>query len=333
MTAGRGGIIKLSACAAIKAAGFRALPGCLLSVLLFVFLLPDAGCGGDNSSSSAVSGKTGEVAKTATDANTRSIDANQSLSLNPNPPGTPVRLVFIHHSVGEDWLDYSKGGLAKAFKDNNYFVSDTNYGWGPPDADAGSENIGDHTDIGYWYSWFVGQNNPVYLSALYNESGQYTSAPYMRRSGNPAGENEIIMFKSCFPNSNLAGNPDDPPSRGQNLLRGQGASEAVHTVQNAKGIYNDLLGYFATRQDKLFIVVTASPLIESETTPEAAANARAFNIWLVEDWLKNYPYRNVAVSDLYNVLTSKGVTRRSATRGRALAITIAIPLSWTPSST
>src|SRR5665647_452463 len=85
-----------------------------------------------------VSGKTGEVVKTATDANTasdantRSIDANQFLSLNANPPGTPVRLVFIHHSVGEDWLDDSKGGLAKALKDNNYFVSDTNYGWGPP---------------------------------------------------------------------------------------------------------------------------------------------------------------------------------------------------------
>lgn len=309
--------MKLSSCAAIRAAGFWVLPVCLLSVLVFVFLLPGAGCGGDNSSSSAVNGKTGEVARTATDANTRSIDANQSLSLNPNPPGTPVRLVFIHHSVGEDWLDDSKGGLAKALKDNNYFVSDTNYGWGPPDAAAGSENIGDHTDIGYWYSWFVGQNSPVYLSALYSESGQHTSAPYMRLAENPGGENEIVMFKSCFPNSNLAGNLDDPPSRSQNLLRGQGVSEAVQTVQNAKGIYNDLLGYFATRQDKLFIVVTAPPLIESETTPEAAANARAFNIWLVGDWLKNYPYRNVAVFDLYNVLTSNGGNPQVSDAGKS----------------
>lgn len=309
--------MKLSSCAAITAAGIRSLPVCLLSVILPVFLLPGAGCGGDKSSSSAVSGKTGEVARTATDTRIRSIDANQSLSLNPNQPGTPVRLVFIHHSVGEDWLDDSKGGLAKALKGNNYFVSDTNYGWGSPDADAGSENIGDHTDIGYWYSWFVGQNSPVYLSALYNESGQHTSATYMRLSENPGGENEIVMFKSCFPNSNLAGNPDDPPSRGQNLLRGQSAGEVVHTVQNAKGIYNDLLGYFATRQDKLFVVATAPPLIESETTPEAAANARAFNRWLVNDWLEDYPYQNVAVFDFYNVLTSNGGSPEISDSGKS----------------
>jgi hypothetical protein len=114
------------------------------------------------------------------------------------------------------------------------------------------------------------------------------------------------MFKSCFPNSALGGSPDDPPSTGQNLLRGQGSGEAVHTVQNAKGIYNDLLDYFGTRQDKLFVVITAPPLLESETTPEQAANARAFNRWLVEDWLKDYPYTNVAVFDFYNVLTSNG---------------------------
>ena len=49
------------------------------------------------------------------------------------------------------------------------------------------------------------------------------------------------------------------------------------TVANAKAVYNDILTYFATRQDKLFIVITAPPLMESETTdPIHAANARAF---------------------------------------------------------
>ena len=24
---------------------------------------------------------------------------------NPNPPGQPVKLIFIHHSTGENWLD------------------------------------------------------------------------------------------------------------------------------------------------------------------------------------------------------------------------------------
>ena len=85
-------------------------------------------------------------------------------------------------------------------------------------------------------------------------------------------------------------------------MRGQGSGSDHHTVGNAKGIYNDLLTYFATRQDKLFVAIAAPPLSDSTY----AANARAFNEWLFNDWLKDYPHRNVAVYDFYNVLTSNG---------------------------
>ena len=107
----------------------------------------------------------------------------------------------------------------------------------------------------------------------------------------PGGENEIVMFKSCFPNSNLEGNPDDPPAPGGDSL----------TVSNAKYIYNDLLKYFATRPDKLFVVITAPPVQD----PTFADNARAFNTWLVRNWLaeNGYTQRNVAVFDFYNILT------------------------------
>lgn len=294
----------------------------LLGVLfLFLISITMTGCGDDNGSSQTganpSNASTASTSDSRSTASTRTIETGERLSLNPNPPAQPVRLVFIHHSVGENWLDDSQGGLAAALMQNNYYVSDTNYGWGPPDADAGSENIGDHTDIGYWYNWFAGPNNSTYMKALFSESGQNTATPYSRLASNPGGENEIVMFKSCFPNSNLGGSANDPPAEGQNLLRGQGSGETVHTVQNAKGIYNDLLKYFATRQDKLFIVVTAPPLIESETTPEAAANARAFNRWLVDDWLEDYPYQNVAVFDFYNVLTSNGVSPETSDAGKS----------------
>jgi hypothetical protein len=78
------------------------------------------------------------------------------------------------------------------------------------------------------------------------------------------------------------------------------------TVATAKGIYIDLLNYFAAHTDKLFIVVTAPPLAARETSPEAAANARVFNDWLVNDWLSGYAQNNVAVFDFYDVLTSNG---------------------------
>jgi hypothetical protein len=109
------------------------------------------------------------------------------------------------------------------------------------------------------------------------------------------------MFKSCFPNSDLAGDPSYPiHAIESNPLRGQDSGSEYHTISNAKGIYNDLLAYFSTRQDKLFIVITAPPLSDSGW----ANNARAFNEWLVNDCLRYYTPRNVAVFDFYNVLTT-----------------------------
>ncbi len=226
--------------------------------------------------------------------------ADSPASLNPNPPDDPVRLIFIHHSTGEHWLDDGNGGLGIALRDSNYFVSDTNYGWGPSYS-GGDGTIGDHTDIGNWYDWFRGSKASTYLSSLYAESGQHSS--YSRLPTQPAGENEIIMFKSCFPNSALQGNPNEtPPAIGSNPLRGQGSGSSYHTVANAKGIYIDLLNYFSAHQDKLFVIIAAPPLSDSTY----ASNARAFNQWLVNDWLADYQYKNVAVFDFYNVLTSNG---------------------------
>ena len=228
------------------------------------------------------------------------------LADNPNPPSSPVKLIFIHHSTGGNWLADSDstdvgGDLGKTLMNNNYYVSATNYGWGP-------DAIGDQTDIGHWWNWFRETNSATYLAALYTEYDQNFGSfgSWSRLATDPGGENEIILFKSCYPNSNLGGSPTDTATVGDNPMRGAWAGDSSYTVANAKGIYNDLLVYFATRQDKLFIVVTAPPLVQSATNATLAANARALNNWLVNDWLDAYPYANVAVFDFYNVLTSNG---------------------------
>jgi hypothetical protein len=205
-----------------------------------------------------------------------------------NPPNHVVKLIFIHHSTGENWLTDGYGNLGRTLGENNYFVSDTNYGWGP-------DAIGDRTDIPNWTEWFANPNTPTYMNALFNESGQNSS--YTRTLADPAGENQIIMFKSCFPNSALEGNPNDPP----------GASEEL-SVSGAKYVYNTILPYFATRPDKLFVVITAPPLSDGTY----AENARAFNNWLLNDWLRenNYTLNNVAVFDFYNILTDKNAHHR-----------------------
>jgi hypothetical protein len=237
-------------------------------------------------------------------------EAASPLADDPGPPAEMVKLIFVHHSCGENWLGDDDGGLGIALMTNNYFVSDTNYEWGPPDADLGYDKIGDHTDVGHWYNWFVGPNHITYTTALYTE---FDSHSYYTRTTdpNPSLQNEIVMFKSCYPNSYLDGTPGDPPTSGANPLRGQDVWSGFHTVANAKGIYNDLLTYFATRQDKLFVAITAPPQMESETDVAHAANARALNDWLVNDWLDGYSYDNVAVFDFYNVLTSNGGAART----------------------
>jgi hypothetical protein len=225
-------------------------------------------------------------------------------ALDPTPPANAVKLIFVHHSSGENWLRDDHGGLGLALRDNNYFVSDTNYGWGPADVDVGTGTIGDHTDIGHWYDWFAGPHRDTYLASLYSESGQHSS--YSRLSQDPAGPNRIVMFKSCFPNSNLSGRPTDPPTVGSNPMRGRAAGDSSYTLANAKGIYSDLLGYFSARQDVLFVVITAPPLVSGATDATRAGNARALNVWLHDEWLKAYPYHNVAVFDFYDVLTTNG---------------------------
>ena len=216
-------------------------------------------------------------------------------------PASPVKLIFIHHSTGGNWLADSNteqpwGGLGTALKNNNYYVSATNYGWGP-------NSIGDSTDIPDWPEWFTGTESSTVLSALYSETGQNVDSygAWSRLTTDPGGENEIVMFKSCFPNSDLFGNPGDAAGT---------TPDSSFTVSNAKAVYNNLLTYFQTRTDKLFVVITAPPQNENDysadyqTAAERSANARAFNNWLVNDWLDGYSSNNVAVFDYYNVLTA-----------------------------
>jgi hypothetical protein len=226
-----------------------------------------------------------------------------SFPIDISPPENTVKLIFIHHSSGENWLADESGGLGLALMQNNYFVSDTNYGWGPDDSLLGGP-IGDYTDTGNWWNWFLGPSSGTILQALYSESEPH--AGYSRLSDDPGGENEIVMFKSCFPNSALEGNPGDPPVSGDNPLQGQDSGSGYQTVGNAKRVYIDLLNYFKAHPEKLFLVITAPPLLETDTSPEQAANARAFNRWLAQEWLADYPYRNAAVFDFYSVLTSNG---------------------------
>jgi len=248
-----------------------------------------------------------------------------------NPPSTPVKLIFIHHSVGGNWLAHEYGGLVNELNKNNYYVNDVTYGWEPAaltnsfvkkikrkildklgKANQGAYSIGDRTDIGHMPEWFLGPGSNLIMASIYTENretdnyGDHKNSTSSIHLSNPdpTSENQIIMFKSCYPNTLLKGKPNDPASpRLKNLVHGFTAGSDEHTVANAKRVFNDLLSYFKNHPDKFFVIVTPPPQTE---LPEDGKIARDFCNWLVHDWLKenNYPLNNIMVFDLFNVLTT-----------------------------
>lgn len=224
------------------------------------------------------------------------IAQGQQAKFDVTAPKETVRLIFIHHSCGEQLLNSGHGGLGNALAANNYYVSDTNYGW----AGGGDKEIGNNTDIGHWWRWFRGPKSEAILKDLYG--ADVHNADYRNVAKRPEGENTIVMFKSCYPNSEIKGNPDDKANGDLNSPHNFDCGSEQHTVANCKRIYNDLLIYFGKHPEKLFVVVTAPPVQDAQN----AKNARAFNKWLVESWLKEnkYALNNVFVFDYYAILTA-----------------------------
>ncbi len=174
--------------------------------------------------------------------------------------GERINLIFIHHSVGENWLN---DGLCEMLNEKGIHVADTYYGW---------SDMGDHTDTEDWPNWFNDRVMPSVYSKIDTETAHNTI-------GAGSGENTVIMFKSCFPNSDVGNSIDDE-----------------------KAIYESLLEYFSQHPNKMFVLITPPPkqhISHPKKTRELAD-------YLVDKngWLENYAGNNVYVFDLYNVLTS-----------------------------
>ena len=230
---------------------------------------------------------------------TQSDTVTVTVSSGPSPGQND--LVFLHHSVGENWL---ASGLQTALVAKSYVdeYNDITYGTALG-ADSGRPASlggvpGDSTDMNHWVLWF----NDYLLGA--------------RGFGCDNGYNQIIMFKSCFPNSHIADDGTEPGDPfGDATLANYKAvyrhpSGAGHTYQHDGNTYRPLGDIFPAHPDILFIAVTAPPLCyapNDETDNAAAHRARLFNNWLKGEWLTSYKaahpgLNNVAVFDLFNYL-------------------------------
>jgi len=211
-------------------------------------------------------------------------------------------LVFIHHSCGSNWLSNSLHDalLAKNYIDER---NDITYGTDVlPNSnrpDSLAPVPGDSTGMNHWILWF---------NDYLDEVISYDSDD---------GINKIIMFKSCYPASNIGSDgtePGDPFSSSKTLVN----YKAVYRHPNGPGntythnsySYKPLEDIFADNPDVLFITVTSPPrhyAPTDATNDNEAHRARQFNNWLKNDWLDDYnnahpELNNVAVFDWFDLL-------------------------------
>jgi len=232
-------------------------------------------------------------------------------------PEKTMRLLFIHHSCGGQWLadkgdakdvipgtciiasHPNGGGLRTLLMQNNYEVHEAAY----------KSVIGDKTDVSDWNAKF--RDKMEQIMRCDRQDTLYADA---------STRNNIVVFKSCFPTNEIESDgkePGDPNS-------------PKKTIANYKAAYSSLLSYFRAHPETLFICVTAPPLaqnvpsrakeflknvIGAENTVKAVGErSRRFNNWLKDTrngWLAGYEQKNVVVFDYYNVLTHHGKSNYS----------------------
>lgn len=236
----------------------------------------------------------------------------ETLDLNAysdEPPGQPLNLLFIHHSCGGQLLAEpgpdkganciyeshpNGGGLRSLLQQAGYNVHEASYG----------SELGQKTDLFDWLPKFRNRMHDVLSCKLQDQ----TLAD--------GAKNDIVLFKSCYPNNAfveedaLPGNPLGPEL----------------TLHNAKACYSALADSFAEYPDVLFICVTAPPLApiqkpvplwkalarkvmgKEKNLERQAGMARQFNNWLKasDGWLESYEKDNVVVWDYYDLLTASG---------------------------
>ncbi len=186
------------------------------------------------------------------------------------------KMIFLHHSVGNGIL--TRGGLRDSLLEMGIFIKGATYG----------DEIGNKTDMCDWLPKFQTNMSQIfnfkYHPNIYYSDGQ---------------SNDIVMFKSCYPNSNIVGDgtlPGDPHSQ-------------ERTLANYKATFESIGAEMRKYPEKLFIYLTAPPLIAESTSPENARRAKEFNAWLTAEYLPQYeqesPTKNFKIFDLFNVLSDE----------------------------
>jgi hypothetical protein len=181
--------------------------------------------------------------------------------------GNFTNVIFLHHSTGRALIQ--EGGVRERLTAAGFQFWDHDYNW---------EGLSrpDGTLAGYSYSIPGDNTDPDGLARLFAQ--RVYAWPLNAFSG--LLQHEVIIFKSCFPVSNI---------------------ESDEQLAEDKGYYRQIRAVIDKHPEHFFILLTQPPLNPAETTPEAAARARALADWLASpEFLAGHP--NLAVFNFFDLL-------------------------------
>lgn len=197
----------------------------------------------------------------------------------PDSNGGAMKIAFLHHSTGKVIWD---GGVRKWFKKYNksnskkyeikeiVFPKEKPYGW-------------NNYPYDYWKIWVDNAGSEMYMEE-----------PTLELL---AGEYGMIIFKHCFPVSNIlpdTGNPD--------------VASSEKRLENYRAQYDALKEKFHQMPETKFLVWTAAALVEASTDEERGRRAREFAEWVRNEW--DEPGDNIFVWDFFELETEGGLFLR-----------------------
>jgi hypothetical protein len=192
----------------------------------------------------------------------------------------PAQIIFMHHSTGQGLI--WQGGVREALTSLGYAFWDHGYNEEGLVDSAGNylgtnwDVPGDNTDPDGWHAIF---NQPV------------TSPP--SNTFSRMLEYDVIVFKSCFPSSDIV------------------SEEQFETYRS---YFLDMRDVMDQHPDKLFVPFTTPPLVPNETAPEHAARARRWAEYLTSpEYLDGHP--NIFVFDFFSLLADEDGYLRAEYRG------------------
>lgn len=187
----------------------------------------------------------------------------------------PVRIIYLHHSTGGNiW----GGGVPE-------FISAYN-------ADVGSDYR--ITERAYPNSPYPWENYPYDYWKLWVDTTGPVGYQEQDTLDTLADNYDVIMFKHCFPVSDVEANigaPDIASSR--------------KSLENYELQYNALKARLRQFPNKKFIVWTGASLIQAATTADNAERARLFFNWVKNSWDEKGD--NIFVWDFQSLETQGGL--------------------------